>query len=235
MTQPQPIKDLDAIDPRLLLQPTPFIQASAPEVIAFARMTIGDAATDVERGIRLFYAVRDKILYDPYRLPEDEEGYQARTVLREKRAFCIPKSNLLAAVARAVGIPAAVGFADVVNHLVTEKLRKAMGGKDLFIYHGYTMLKLGGKWFKVTPAFNLSLCEKFGVLPLDFDGKSDALLHPFDAHNNRHMEYVRERGVFSEFPYQEIRDAFQAYYPDWGKSKEELENAEFSEEKPIEP
>lgn len=199
------------VEEAALLAPTPFLQSDAPQVVQFARETTAGARDDVDRGVKLYYAVRDGIRYDPYSIALDAECYQATTVLRDRAAFCIPKANLLAAAARAVGIPSGVGFADVRNHLNTEKLRKAMGS-DLFIYHGYTLLKLGGRWFKVTPAFNLSLCEKFGVRSLEFDGTADALLHPYDSSNRRHMEYVRQRGNFADFPYQEVVAAFRSTY-----------------------
>ena len=166
---------LKGSDGAALLQPTPFIESAAPEVVRFARETVSDATDDVERGVMLYYAVRDEIRYDPYRITLSEDCFRATTVLRDRAAFCIPKAILLAAAARAVGIPSALGFADVKNHLTTRKLREAMGS-DVFVYHGYTVLKLGGKWVKATPAFNLSLCQRFGVRPLEFDGKSDALL-----------------------------------------------------------
>lgn len=198
-------------DEAAMLAPTRFIESAAPAVVRFARETAGDARSDVERGVMLYYAVRDAIRYDPYRITLGEDCFRATTVLREGAAFCIPKAVLLAAAARAVGIPAALGFADVKNHLTTRKLRDAMGS-DLFIYHGYTLLKLDGRWVKATPAFNLSLCERFGVRPLEFDGRSDALLHPFDAQNRRHMEYVNDRGVFADFPFQEIASSFRSFY-----------------------
>ena len=202
---------LKGSDGAALLQPTPFIESAAPEVVRFARETVSDAKDDVERGVMLYYAVRDEIRYDPYRITLSEDCFRATTVLRERAAFCIPKAILLAAAARAVGIPSALGFADVKNHLTTRKLREAMG-RDVFVYHGYTVLKLGGKWVKATPAFNLSLCQRFGVRPLEFDGKSDALLHPYDAQNRRHMEYLNERGLFADFPFKEIATTFRSYY-----------------------
>ena len=48
-------------------------------------------------------------------------------------------------------------------------------GTDLFVFHGYTELYLDGKWVKATPAFNLSLCTKFRVKPLEFDGRADSI------------------------------------------------------------
>ncbi len=202
---------LKGSDGAALLQPTPFIESAAPEVVRFARETVSDATDDMERGVMLYYAVRDEIRYDPYRITLSEDCFRATTVLRERAAFCIPKAILLAAAARAVGIPSALGFADVKNHLTTRKLREAMG-RDVFVYHGYTVLKLGGKWVKATPAFNLSLCQRFGVRPLEFDGKSDALLHPYDTQNRKHMEYLNERGLFADFPFKEIATTFRSYY-----------------------
>ena len=200
-------------EPAELLGSTSFIESDAPEVVDFARRAVGDATDEVEKGVKLFYAVRDEIRYDPYRISLAEDCFRATTVLREGAAFCIPKAILLAAAARAQGIPSALGFADVVNHLTTDKLKATMGGVEVFIYHGYTLLHLAGKWVKATTAFNIGLCERFGVLPLDFDGVSDALLHPFDGNNRKHMEYVKERGVFADFPFEEIVEAFRRTYP----------------------
>jgi transglutaminase-like putative cysteine protease len=124
----------------------------------------------------------------------------------------VPKAILLAACLRAVGIPAAVGFADVRNHLNTPKLQELMG-TDLFIYHGYVQLWLDGKAYKVTPAFNMDLCERFGVKPLVFDGKSDALFHEFNVKDQRHMEYVNDRGLYADAPIEEFLRAFKETYP----------------------
>ena len=71
-----------------------------------------------------------------------------------------------------------LGFADVRNHLTTQRLRRAME-TDVFVFHGFAELHLGGGWVKATPTFNRSLCERFGVGALEFDGVHDSLLHPF--------------------------------------------------------
>ena len=86
---------------------------------------------------------------------------------------------------------------------------------DLFIWHGYTDLWIDGAWRKATPAFNLSLCQKFNLLPLDFDGVHDSIYHPFDASGNRHMEYVRQRGSFDDLPLDRIVADFDRVYGPW--------------------
>jgi transglutaminase-like putative cysteine protease len=190
-----------------------FIDSSHPEVRAFAQKTTVSAADAVSRAVKLYYAVRE-ILYDPYCAGEDRSYFRASDCLRAKRGFCIPKAALLAAAARSVGIPARVGYADVRNHLSTQKLIELIGG-DLFIWHGFTELYVEGRWVKATPAFNLSLCKRFGVLPLEFDGRHDSLFHEYDQGGRRHMEYVRQRGHYPDVPYDTIIADFKKMYPRW--------------------
>lgn len=193
------------------LRPSHCIDSEAPAVRAFAARVTADAPTARERAVRLFYAVRDEIRYDPYGVVLTEDGLRATNVLEVGRGFCVAKAIVLAAGARAVGIPARLGFADVRNHLTTERLRAQMG-TDIFAFHGFTELHLDGRWVKATPTFNQSLCERFGVKPLEWDGVHDSLLHPFDTVGQRHMEYVRDRGSHVDVPLDEMRAVFMEYY-----------------------
>ena len=84
---------------------------------------------------------------------------------------------------------------------------------DLFCWHGYTSMHLDDRWVKATPAFNIELCEKFNLHPLEFDGRHDSLYHPFDQDGKRHMEYVHQRGEFDDTPIQAIRKTFYELYP----------------------
>ena len=190
-----------------------FVDADHPAVIAFAERATAGATTDREKAVALFYAVRDGVRYDPYTMSGDPESYRASRVVQTGVAYCIPKAVLLCAAARAAGLTARLGFADVRNHLNTEKLRERMGGADLFVWHGYVEFHLDGRWVKVTPAFNIELCERFGVRALEFDGEHDALFHPYTADGRQHMEYVSGRGTFDELPFDEIMADFRRTYP----------------------
>ena len=88
-----------------------------------------------------------------------------------------------------------------------------MGGTTYFMHHGYAVLYLEGQWVKAAPAFNIELCTRFGVLPTEFDGRSDAIFQPYDAHDRRHMEYVKDHGIWSDFPYDRVEADFRAFYP----------------------
>lgn len=198
-------------DIQLYLQPTRFIDSDSPTVIEFARSSIGEAKTEIEHAVRLYYSVRDGIRYDPYHIDFNPETLKASAVLARKTGFCVEKAILLAAAARVVGIPSRLGFANVRNHLTTERLRRVMQ-TDVFVFHGYTELFLENKWVKATPAFNLSLCERFGVKPLEFDGRHDSIFHPFDHQGNRHMEYLYDYGQFADLPYEKMVDEFRTHY-----------------------
>lgn len=193
------------------LRSAQFIDNANPAVVEFAKKHAA-GKSDTERAIALYYAVRDEIRYNPFLDLSDPEAFRASAVLRAGEGFCIGKAALLAASARAAGIPARVGFADVKNHLTTPRLAETMG-TDLFIYHGYAELHLDGKWVKATPAFNLALCKRFRVKPLEFDGRNDSVFHAFDEDERRHMEYVRQRGSFADVPTAEIQQAFRETYP----------------------
>jgi transglutaminase-like putative cysteine protease len=199
------------MDP-VYLAPTPTIDSDHPEVAAFAAAAAAGAADDREKAVTIYYAVRDRLLYNPYDVELTEDHMRASTTLARGYGFCISKAVLYAACLRAQGIPARLGFADVKNHLATRKLIEAMGS-DLFVYHGYVEVWLDGRWVKATPAFNLSLCEKFRVLPLEFDGRADSIFHPFDADGRQHMEYVSDRGTYADLPLADIRESFETTYP----------------------
>ena len=193
------------------LAPTALIDSDHPAVVAFAREH-ARGADDRERAVALYLAVRDGFRYDPYRIDLSVPGMRASGVIERGLGWCVPKAALLAAVCRAAGIPARVGYADVRNHLSTERMRQTMQ-TDMFVWHGYTDVWLDGQWVKATPAFNIELCTRFGLKALDFDGRSDSIYHPFDTAGNRHMEYVNQRGAFDDVPLDRIVADFARVYP----------------------
>ncbi len=195
------------------LQPTRFIDSDHPLLRAAAEKACAGAVSDIEKAVKLFYWVRDGWRYDPFSSSLSAEKHTASYVLGDDKGYCIPKAILLSAAARAVGIPSAIGFSDVTNHLTSEKLKRWMGGTSNFIYHGYSVLYLEGRWVKAAPAFNIDLCNRFGVTPTEFDGRSDAILQEFDRRQRKHMEYFNDRGVYSDYPFERVVADMRAYYP----------------------
>ena len=213
MTLPDALHDAspDAPPDPATLAPARLIDSGHPAVLAYAQAH-AQGHSDRERAVALYNAVRDGFRYDPYDCDLTEHGMQASSVIAKGHGWCVPKATLLAAVCRAVGIPARLGYADVRNHLSTERMRQTMQ-TDVFYWHGFTEIWIEGAWRKATPAFNLGLCQRFGLLPLDFDGLADSIYHPFDAAGQRHMEYVGQRGSFNDVPLAALVADFRLHYP----------------------
>jgi transglutaminase-like putative cysteine protease len=201
-------------------QPSPIVDSDSGAVVAFAGEKAGGSSDRREQAVRLYYAVRDGIRYDPYTIDLSIEGLRASATLSSGRGWCVSKAVLLAACCRSVGIPARLGFADVRNHLTTARMREQMK-TDVFFWHGYTSIHLDGAWLKATPAFNIGLCERFRLRPLEFDGRGDSIYHPFDLEGKRHMEYLAYRGEFADVPLDEMAETFRREYrmdPAWVKA-----------------
>ena len=220
----------ESVDFEPYLRPTEFIDSDHPAVIEFARRTVGEEREAIPMALKLFYAVRDGIRYSPYSVVLTRQAFKASATLERGDGFCITKGVLLAAVARVVGLPTRLGYADVRNHLATKRLLEVLG-TDLFTYHGFTEFHLEGKWVKSTPAFNLSLCERFDVLPPEFDGRNDSIFHPYDKAGRRHMEYVNDRGQYADVPFDDIKANFLETYPGvYGEYAEHAPGGDFEAE-----
>jgi len=192
------------------LRPTQFIDCDNPKVLQYARAIVQTDKTDKEKAVALYLAVRDDILYDPYHLVLDPKAISASLTLERGKGYCVEKSLLLAAVGRASGIPSRLGFAIVRNHLSTRKFIEMLGS-DKFVFHGYNEFWIEGKWVKCTPAFYKSLCDKFAVAPLEFDGEHDSIFHTYDG-GRQFMEYLHDYGQFDDFPYDLFVQELKLHY-----------------------
>jgi transglutaminase-like putative cysteine protease len=197
---------------REYLAPTKIIDSDNRNIIDYAMRAIKDLDDDpIAKAVKLYYAVRDPIWYNPYLPFYRPEHYRASNVLSKGQAFCVGKASLLCALGRASKIPARVGFANVRNHLATKQLLEYLGS-DLFVHHGFVEFFLKGKWVKATPAFNLELCKRHKVIPLEFDGHEDSIFHPFNTEKKQFMEYLTDHGSYADIPVDEIVVSWEKTY-----------------------
>ena len=195
----------------IYLSPTSIIDSDNKEVILFAEDAGGNSVDPVETAVRLYYAVRDMIWYDPYYPFYLPAHYRASNTIKSRRGFCIPKAALLCAVGRASGIPTRIGFANVRNHLASRQLLEYMG-TDIFAYHGFTEFYLEGKWVRATPAFNKELCQRSNVTPLEFNGREDSIFHAYNNDNKPFMEYIEYLGIYADVPVDVILEGWEKVY-----------------------
>lgn len=87
------------------LRPAVSVDSDHPDVVAFAHEHTAGVDGPREQTVALHLAVRDGFRYDPYTVDQRPEGFRASTVLARGHGYCLPKSALLAAAARVMGIP----------------------------------------------------------------------------------------------------------------------------------
>lgn len=160
-----------------------------------------------EKAKRLFYFVRDRIKYNPYLFTLNANNLRASATLARREGYCVQKAVLLTALARAVSIPARLRFADIRNHIIPKKLEEVMG-TNVFIWHGYSELYIEGRWLKVTPSFDIKMCRENRIVPVDFDGKGDAVFHAENQDGKLHIEYVKDYGHYPDVPMDKIIETY---------------------------
>jgi transglutaminase-like putative cysteine protease len=191
------------------LAPAEYVDSDHAAVTALARQLCADAQGGAQAAKAVYYFVRD-LRYEGGDF-EDLEIFRASSVLAAGHGYCVGKAALCTALARAAGIPARLGFADVRNHLASPRLLAAMG-TDVFAWHGYTQLFLAGRWVSVSPTFDAATCRRANVPPLAFDGEHDALLQSFDG-SGATMSYLKQHGTFHDVPARFLAAEMPGLYP----------------------
>ena len=195
----------------LYLQSTYVVNSNSKIIKDTAALLTEKCSSQEEKAKELFYFVRDEIKYSQYP-PRSIEGYRASETLQRMEGYCVQKAVVLTALARAVGIPSRLGFADIKNHLAPKELIEMMG-TNLFVYHGYSELWLNSKWVKATPAFNIEMCNRFDIKPVEFNGVTDAIFHEKNKKGELHIEYIKYHGTYRDLPFEKILQAFIDQYP----------------------
>ncbi len=194
------------------LSATEFLDHTSPEVLGLVERVVPDGASPNEAAVKLYYHVRDRLLYEVYGADLSRTGFRASATLRTGSGMCIHKSIVYAAALRAVGVPSRLVLTDVRNHLASPRLRELVGG-DVFTFHCLTSVYLDGNWVRATPVFNRTLCRLFKMAPLEFTGTADSMYHPYDDDGRAHMEFLKFHGDFDDLPYDMVIDGLRSAHP----------------------
>ena len=187
------------------LKPTSIVDSDNPIIRNKAQEVTKGQEGAIEKARSLFYFVRDRIKYNPYVPRHLPEHFRASNTLARGEGFCIQKAALLIALSRAVEIPARFHFVILRNHRLPEKMAELLVS-NVIPDHGFVEFHLDGKWVGATPAFDIGLCQKYGIIPVEFDGKKDAKFHSHTQDGKLHIEYIFDRGTYADVPVEEVRE-----------------------------
>jgi len=198
-------------NPMSYVENSHLLDYKSPEIQRIILELKSSKLSEKQKAVQIYLKVRDGWRYNPYKLCFEKDCYKASTIAKKKDVHCIEKAILLAACLRGIGIPARLHLAKLKNHIGVERLVEKFGTNELTPY-GMVDICLEGKWLKVSPDFNIELCERYNITPLDFDGENDSIFHEFDKAGNVFMEYLEVYGHFEEVPADFIFENFKTNY-----------------------
>ena len=197
------------------LKPTAIIDCNNPSIQEKTKDLTKGQENIIEKAKSLFYFVRDEIKYNIYLPKSLPEHFRASNTLSKRQGYCVQKAVLLVALARAAGIPAGLGFARIRNNHLPERTLKRLG-INVSHCHSFLELYLDGNWVKATPAFDLKMCEKNRVIPVEFDGRNDAIFHSHNQDGKLHIEYLVDLGHdFDDLPLNRLRELVTQQIGSW--------------------
>ena len=180
------------------LDSTFLIDSDHPDIADKARELTECLSGPSERARRLFYFVRDEIVYNFAPVVRGKDDLMASRTLARGDGFCMQKAILLAALGRASQIPARVGFQAIRIHKLREEFVDLLGGSNIFQYHGLNALQLNGRWVKLDATLDLALVTRKDYVPVEFSDSTDALLPTADLFGLPHFDIVHEHGYFDD-------------------------------------
>jgi len=128
--------DLMAVAPLdAYLAPAPLVDSDAPEIAAFIAERLG-GCDRTEAARRVFHFVRDDVSHS-WDIQGRRVTRSATEALRYREGICYPKSHLLAALLRRIGIPTALCYQRLTL------FDDASGG---YAVHALNAVYLGGRW-----------------------------------------------------------------------------------------
>lgn len=176
------------------------IEADHTKIRETAGMVTQGCSNNEERAVKLFYFARDSIAYNVYMISVFVEDFRASKILEWGKGYCVQKAVLLASLGRAAGIPSRLGFAQIKNHKVPERIHEVLG-TTIFPRHGYNQFFLNGRWVSATATFDRTLCEKNGLPTVEFNGREDALLPEKTLQGEPYIEYLEKFAPSEDLPF----------------------------------
>jgi transglutaminase-like putative cysteine protease len=183
----------------------PAIDAAHPEVQRQSAKLVDGTHGEAEKARILFEFVRDSIAYTfSWRRDEADAplvptaAFRASATLDRGSGMCIQKAVLLCALSRAAGLQVRLAFQSLRDYRLPRELVALMG--DVLTPHGLVAIRIDGRFVRLDPSLDRSLCERKGYRLTEFSTTGDALLPSLDINGKPHFEVLEELGEFDSFP-----------------------------------
>ncbi len=187
------------MNPQNSLRPTYCIDSDAGNIRRKASELTAPYRQARDKVRRIFEFVRDEIVYNFAPDVRNRSHFRASHVLELGNGFCMQKAATFAALCRAGGIPARIGFQNIVDYKIVGPFLELMGTNQLS-HHGMNAVFLDGRWIPVDVTLDRGLVERKGYRLVEFDGHHDALLPETDRHGKPHFAILKQYPFYNDTP-----------------------------------
>ena len=201
-------------DPAACLLSGDVIDSAHPAIQAHAAQLTKGCETPFAKAQAVFDWVRDEVPYNFTPSLRRREDWRASVGLLRGDGFCQQKAVLLAALLRAVGIPAGLGFEHVRDHMLLDTRFEAHLPSGLIVFHGCTMLHLDGTWRIADATLDRRLCERRGYRLVTLNPTADSELPATDLQGGPHFDFLARLGPYANLP-QSVSDLFLDLVATW--------------------
>lgn len=197
----QPL-DLPAANakPEQCINPTDVIASGHPDIVACVHQVTAGHTLKFDRARAVFAFVRDEIRYNFTPILLERDDWHAAKTLQRGKGFCQQKAVLLAALARAAGIPSAVGFQHLRDHKLLQTRYEEALPLGIIPYHGLTYLWLGGAWWIADATLDAGLCRRRNYRLVELQRGNHARLPETDQSGAPHFDILDEFGPYPDLP-----------------------------------
>ncbi|MBI3934792.1 MAG: transglutaminase domain-containing protein [Acidobacteria bacterium] len=187
------------MNPASSLSPSYCLDSDARNVREKAARLTARLSEQRDKARKLFDYVRDGIRYNFAPQVRERSHFKASHALELGNGFCMQKAALFAALCRAAGIPARIGFQHLVDYKIVGPFFDMLGG-NVLENHGMNAIYLDGRWLAVDCTLDRALCERKNYRLVEFDGRRDALLPATDRSGKPHFTIAKQKGFYKDTP-----------------------------------
>ncbi len=187
------------MNPDTSVRPRFCIDSDAKNIREKASELTASHRNERDKARRIFDYVRDEIVYNFAPNVSERKDFRASHTLQMGNGFCMQKAALFAALCRASGIPARVGFQDIVDCKIVGPFFELMGTNRLS-HHGMSAVYLDDRWIRADCTLDRGLSERKNYRLVQFDGRHDALLPATDRAGKPHFTIRKQSGFYNDTP-----------------------------------
>lgn len=187
-------------EPEPCTDPTDVIASGHPDIIACTHQVTVGCTSEFDRARAIFTFVRDEIRYNFTPILLERDDWHAANTLQRGDGFCQQKAVLLAALARAAGIPSAIGFQHLRDHKLLQTRYEEALPEGIIPYHGLTYLWLDGAWRIADATLDAGLCRRRDYRLVELQPDEHARLPKTDQHGAPHFDILNEFGPYPDLP-----------------------------------